>query len=119
MPLPPDNAAWQFFLQQMRAQTDQVKAVRDEFVRDRDDRREDRKLLSDIHERVIRIEANRIDRRVEKLETGVDALKAREDQRDGERNTASAIWKNLPHLAAILMGIAFIVVAVLKASGRI
>ena len=118
MPIPADNAAWQFFLQQMRAQTEQVRAVRDEFIRDRDDRREDRKLLSDIHERVIRIEANRIDRRVEKLEADVDALKAREDQREGATGAAQWLLKNMPNIATIIASIMLVSFLILKAGGR-
>ncbi len=77
----------QFFIEALRANTEVLKGMQA-------DLKEDRKLIADVRERVIRIESNRVDRRVEDLERDVDGLKADKDQRDGATGMVRTILKS-------------------------
>jgi hypothetical protein len=112
MPIPPEGAAMQFFIEALKANTEVLKGMQA-------DLKEDRVLLRDVRERVIKIESNRVDRRVDGLETRVDALEKDRDTRDGALSAGTAIWKNLPSAAAVLLGIVVIAILFLKITGRI
>ena len=112
MPVQPEGAAMQFFIETLKANTDVLRSMQREL-------REDRKLLSDVRERVIRIESNRVDRRVDALERDVDDLKADRDKRDGALSAMGKLWVNAPIIAAAIVGITVIAFLIMKATGRI
>jgi hypothetical protein len=81
---------------------------------------EDQRLLHDIHERVIRIESNRLESQVSELERKfdkmgekVDALERDRDRRDGVMGLAGWLAKHAPWLVAILIS-AFAIVGIDK-----
>lgn len=112
MPVPTDAAAMQFFIEALKANTDVLRGMQE-------DLKADRKLLHDVRERVIRIESNRVDRRVEALEREVDALKSERDRREGANGAWNWLLKNLPTIGAIVVAIFATVVLTLRASGRL
>ena len=87
--------------------------MRDDIREEREERKDDRKLLNDIHTRVVKIEANRLDRQVEQnrkdivdvrtvIGGRVDALEKAEDRREGQLRAANAAHKWAPTVLAIL-----------------
>lgn len=111
MPVPAEGAALQFFTEAMRANT----ATIDEFRREA---REDRKLLTDIRERVIKIEAHDVVTKVSGLETRVDALEKEKDERNAERRLGNWMLEKTPSIAGIIVAAVAFILLWLKASGR-
>jgi CRISPR/Cas system type I-B associated protein Csh2 (Cas7 group RAMP superfamily) len=119
MPVPPEGAAMQFFIEALKANTAETKGMRDDLRAERQERREDRKKLDDIYDRVVRIEEQRISARVESLDQRVNALEADKDKRDGATSALASLWKNLPSIGAVIIGVVSIAFLILKASGKI
>lgn len=63
---------------------------------------EDRKLIHDIHMRVVQIESNQLQRRVEEMAKKVDLLEADKNRRQGVVMSAEWAGKFGPYLAAIV-----------------
>lgn len=112
MPVPGTEAALQFFTEAMRANTATMEGVRTEVGEMRSDLRE-------VRDSVIRMEAVNIIARVDKLEGEVEYLKSDKDHRDGATTALGTLWKNLPSIAAFVVGIAVIAFLFARASGRI
>lgn len=112
MPVPGSEAALQFFTEAMRANTATMEGVRVEVRQMHSDLRE-------VRDSVIRMEAVNIIARVDKLEAEIDSLKADKDHRDGATTALGTLWKNLPSIAAFVVGIAVIAFLFARASGRI
>lgn len=112
MPVPPEGAAMQFFVEAMKANTAALRGVQDEVG-------ELRREVRDVRESVIRIEAVNVTGRVERLEREVDELKADKDKRDGAHGAANWLLKNLPTIGAILVAVFASIVLTLRASGRL
>lgn len=112
IPAPVEGAAMQFFIEALKKNTDEVRGLRN-------DLKEERSMLADVRERVIRIEANRVDRRVERLEEQVDALEKDRDVRSGRLSVGDWIAKNGFNVSAMFVAVLLAVVLVLKATGRL
>ncbi len=112
MPVPPEGAAMQFFIEALRANTEVLRGMQT-------DLKEDRKLIADVRERVIRIEANRVDRRVEGLEGRVNELESDKDHRDGATGVFNWFGKHGAGVGVMLLGLGFIIYLILKATGKI
>jgi hypothetical protein len=113
MPTQEDEATRRFFVEALRANTDTMKALREDIREEREERKEDRKLLNDIHTRVVKIEANRLDRQVEQNRKDIvalradhggriDALEKAEDRREGQVSAANTAHKWAPTILALL-----------------
>ena len=106
---PTDSLA---FKEALNANTKALEALHVDF-------REDRKLLHDVRERVIRIESNRVDGRVLALEADMAALKADKFIRQGTIGAWNWIGKNITSLAAVFVALVASAVIILKATGRL
>ncbi|GAA4827560.1 hypothetical protein GCM10023232_27360 [Sphingosinicella ginsenosidimutans] len=111
MPVSEQGAALQFFVEAMKANTKTLEGVLATTTAMQRD-------MQDVRERVIRIEANRIDRRVEGLEGRVDVLERASDKREGATGAAQWLLKNLPNIATIIVSIVLVSFLILKAGGR-
>lgn len=109
----------QFFIEALKANTAETKGMREDLRTERSDRREDRRKLDDIYVRVVRIEEQQMAAKVESLEHRVNALETDKDKRDGATGALSSLWKNLPSIAAAIVGVVLIAVLTLKAAGKI
>lgn len=115
MPVSDENATRQFFVEALRQNTDTLKSIRE-------DSREDRKLLHDIHARVIKIESNRMENDVERIgklviENGkrLTALETDKNRRDGAMSGVDWLFKNWPGVIAFFA----VIVVILESTGRI
>lgn len=108
MRVPPESAAMQFFVEAMRTNTATMEGLRAEA-------REDRKLLHDIHTRVVRIEAQNVPGLVQKI----DDLESVKDKEHGARSLGNWLLDKSPSIAAILVAIFAAIIATLKVTGRI
>lgn len=112
VPATSNEAALQFFTEAMRANTSTIDAFRQEA-------REDRKLLGDIHTRVVRMETQNVAAAVIDLTARVAVLETEKNQRDGSTSTLKWMVEKSPSIATIILAIFAAVVLVLKASGRL
>lgn len=102
----------QFFIEALRQNTEVLKGIQA-------DQKEQRSLIADVRERVIRIEANRVDRRVEGLEKRVNDLETDKDQRDGATGVFNWFGKHGVGVGIMLLGLGFVIYLVLRATGKI
>lgn len=98
-----ENATRQFFVEALRQSTKTTEALIARIEKMDGN-------LQDVRERVIRIEANQLDRQVHKiaedvaaLEKRVDTLEKAEDVRDGQVRAANAAHKWAPTVVAVLL----------------
>ena len=112
MPVSADAAAMQFVVEAMRQQTDVLKSLRSEM-------KDKHEILQDVRDRVMRIEATVTEARIERLEADMEALKSDKDRRDGATTALGTLWRNLPSIAAFVVGIAVIAFLFAKATGRV
>lgn len=110
-----ENATRRFFVEALRANTSVMEGLRDEM-------REDRKLLHDIHTRVVKIESNRLDSvvaanatKIEQLDKRVDLLERDKDRRDGAMSGFDWMLKNWPGV----IGFFALIAVILKSTGQI
>jgi hypothetical protein len=108
MPVSEEHALRQFEIEALRGINGVLKDLRD-------DAKEDRKLLHDMHARVIRIESAACDKKIEQLEKDMDVLKADKDRREGAYNFADLARRWTPAILTILAAIGII----LRATGRL
>ena len=101
-----------FFTEAMRANTATMDAVRAEVL-------DMRAELREVRDSMIRMEAINLISRVDKLEGEVEYLKSDKDHRDGATTALGTLWKNLPSIAAFVVGIAVIAFLFAKATGRV
>lgn len=102
----------QFFIEALRANTEVLKGMQE-------DMKESRKLLHEIDGRLIRIESNRVDRRVEGLEGRVNELESDKDHRDGATGVFNWFGKHGSGVGVMLLGVGFVIYLVLKSTGKI
>lgn len=119
MPVPPEGAAMQFFIEALKGNTAETKGMRDDLRTERQERRVDRQKLDDIHDRLVRIEGQGIAAKVEALDQRVNALEGDKDKRDGATNAMAALWKNLPSIVAFVVATVAVIFMFLKATGKI
>lgn len=88
----------------------------------RKDIAEDRKVMYDIRERLVRIESNKVNESVASLTTKVDSIAAKvdkleavNDRRDGATGLLTWIFKNWPGI----IGMIATIVVVLTATGKL
>jgi hypothetical protein len=112
MPVPQSDATAQFFIEAMKANTDVLKELRA-------DMKEDRRLLNDVHVRIVRIESNRVDSRVAALETEVVMLKKDKTDREAVGRARDWLLKHSPTIVAFVVAIFGTIVLTLKATGRL
>ena len=98
MPVSDDKAAKLIEIEALRQIADNLKRLND-----RSD--EHIKLLHGMDARLIRIESNRVDSRVEELEKKVDDLQSERDMRRGAMGLAQWLKDFGPWLLAVLLGI--------------
>lgn len=115
MPVTDDHAARLIEIEALRQITDNLKGLRDEIKEARGD-------VSDVRERVIRIEAGQLDRQVEtnttaigKLAERIDALERDKDRRDGAVSGLEWVFKNWPGI----LGFFALVFLILTVSGKL
>lgn len=108
MPVTDEHALRQFEIEALRGINDVLKNLRD-------DAKEDRKLLHDIHTRVIRIESNRISEEVEVLKREVDDLKEEKFRREGALSFGNWLLRYGP----IMAGLIGLIVVILAANGKL
>lgn len=76
---------------------------------------EDRKMLHDVHTRIIQIESNQLQRRVEDLTKKVDELNRDRDRRDGALRAGEWFFRNWP----AVIGYILLAVGMLWSTGKI
>lgn len=118
--IPVSEAAMQFFVEAMRANTNVLEQVNKTMVAQQGEIRGVVDKLTDVRERVIRIEATpRVAREIAELRKDIDALKLSQATADGK----AATWTWLVRYGPALIGGILVVIAsvfiILVASGRI
>lgn len=108
MPVSDDHALRQFEIEALRQITDNLKGIRDEA-------KEDRKLLHEIHTRVVRIETKETGERMDDLEGRVAVLEADKNRRDGAISAWDWLLKSWPNI----VGFFALIVAILALTGKL
>lgn len=102
MPVSEEHALKQIEIEALRQITDALKRLNE-----RSDKQAE--LLVDVRERLIRIESNKVDSRVEDLERKVDELEADRNRRLGALGAAEWLSRFGPWLVAVFATVAAVI----------
>lgn len=118
--IPVSEATMQFFIEAMRANTSVLENVGKSLLVQQDELKEQLRLITDVRERVIRIEAAPlVDKELETLKRKVEALE-KSNIRDGAKaETWTWIVRYVPTLAGIVVTIIASVLIILVTSGQL
>lgn len=118
--VPVSEAVMQFFVEAMRANTNVLERVGEGLRGVQDEQREQLKMVNDVRERVIRIEAlPRVEKELRDLAAKVSQLEMSKAQEDARASTWAAIVKFGPSMAGIVVTIIASVFIILVASGQL
>lgn len=118
--IPISEAAMQFFVESMRANTSVLEQVNKNMTLQQEELREQLKLVQDVRERVIRIEAlPQFGAELNELRKDVNNLKLIQAQEAAKAQTWTWIVRYVPTLAGVIVTIVASVMIILVASGRI
>lgn len=108
MPVPEDKAIHLLEIEALRGIADTLKSFRD-------DAKEDRKLLMDVHTRVVRIEAAKVEELIGPLTERVDCLESEKDRREGAAGLINWLIKNWFGV----LGLLAVIFTILTANGKL
>ena len=108
MPVSDEHALRQFELEALRGINDVLKDLRS-------DAKEDRKILHDVRDRVVRIESNKMEADVQRLKEEVEELKEEKLRRDGALGLVQWTFRNWP----AVIGYFALIAAIVAANGKI
>jgi hypothetical protein len=118
--VPVSEAAMQFFVEAMRANTTVLETVQRAMVGIQEEQKETLRQVVDVRERVIRIEAlPQFGVELNELRKDVNDIKMKQVQVDAKAQTWTWIVRYVPTLAGIIVTIIASVFIVLVASGRL
>lgn len=118
--VPVSEAAMQFFVEALRANTNVLENVNKSMQLQQLELREQLKLITDVRERVIRIEAlPRVERDIGILREKVSKLEMSKAKADAQADTWTWIIRYMPALAGIVVTVIASVFIVLVASGQL
>lgn len=118
--VPVSEAAMQFFVEALRANTKVLENVNSSMLLQQQELKEQLKLITDVRERVIRIEAlPRVEKEIAELRGKVQVLEMSKAQADAKAATWTWIVRYLPALAGIVVTIIASVFIILVASGQL
>lgn len=118
MPVTSEHAALQFFVEAMKANTATLQQVTRTLQGMQEEQKETLRLLHDTRERVIKIETNSVNKKLEALEQEVEELRDEKLRREGAANLATGAITKGPVIVTILASI-IVVMIVLIANGKI
>jgi hypothetical protein len=114
------EAAMQFFVEAMRANTDTLKQVTEALVNVQAEQRQQLNMVTDVRERIIRIEsAPKFDKDLSVLKTRVELLERERAMEDGKAATWSWLAKNVPSIATLIYSIVAGIFMYLAVTGRL
>lgn len=118
--VPVSEAAMQFFVEAMRANTDTLKAVGENMKGLQNEQREQLKLINDVRERVIRIEAMpRLDRELQDIKVRLHNLEIDHAHDGGKNATWAWLAKHFPSLATVIFSLVAGMYVIMAATGRL
>jgi hypothetical protein len=118
--VPISEAAMQFFVEAIRANTEVLRGVGETQRLVQEEAKEQLRLITDVRERVIRIEATpRVTEEISELRGKVQILENAEVARSAKAATWTWIVRYVPTLAGIIVTIIASVLIILVTSGRV
>lgn len=118
--IPVSEATMQFFVEAMRANTGVLESVGKSLQGQQDELKEQLRLITDVRERVIRIEAApHVAEEILELRKKVEKLEKSQAQADGKAETWTWIVRYVPALMGIIVTIIASVFIILVASGQL
>lgn len=118
--VPVSEAAMQFFVEAMRSNTSVLESVNSSMKLQQQEMREQLKLITEVRERVIRIEAMpRIDKEIGELRGKVHSLESAKIQAETRASTWTGIVRYGPAIAGFVVTIVASILIILVTSGQL